>query len=184
MTMKPYRLASLHHLHVELRLDHRRRRVVREVDDQQLGPREPDAGRCSRCSDRSFSLSATSSRIALAGRHGDGVQMGRIVRGGHDGRVARPHQGQAHVAESLLRSQARDQFPLRIEPHAILLEVLGGHLAAQAQNALRLGIAVVLRVPGGLGQLLDHQVLRRIASDCPCPGRSRRRRRGASRTST
>ncbi len=66
------------------------------------------------------------------------------------------------MAESFLRPQADDQLPLRVEPHPVLLEVLAGHLAAEAQNALRLAVAVVLRVAGGLGQLLDHQVLGRV----------------------
>ncbi len=73
-----------------------------------------------------------------------------------------PKQRQAEVAETFLRAQAGDQLPLRIEPHAMLAEILGGHLAAEAEDARRLAIAVVLRVSGGLGQLFDHQVLRRI----------------------
>ena len=74
-----------------------------------------------------------------------------------------PDQRQTHMAEPLFRSEAGNHLPLRIEPDAVLLEVLGGRLAPQAEDALGGRIAVVLRVAGGLGQLLDDQVLRRIA---------------------
>ena len=99
----------------------------------------------------------------IGGRHRHGVQMGRIGRRRHNRRVARPHQRQAHVAEALFRAEAGDHFALRIEPDAVLLEVLRRHLAPQAENALGGRVAVVFRVAGGLGQLLDDQVLRRIA---------------------
>ncbi len=136
--------------------------IVREVDDQQLRPRhQVPAG----VVDVGQQLRAVGDfqQDGVGGRHRHGVQMGRIGRGRHNRRVARPHQRQAHVAEPLLRSQAGDHLALRIEPDAVLLEVLGGHLAPQAEDALGGRIAVVLRVAGGLGQLLDHQVLRRVA---------------------
>ena len=74
-----------------------------------------------------------------------------------------PDQRQTHVAESLFRPEAGDHLPLRIEPDAVLLEILGGRFAPQAEDALGGRIAVVLRVAGGLGQFLDHHVLRRVA---------------------
>src|SRR5205823_2205107 len=50
-----------------------------------------------------------------------------------------------------------------VEPHAELLEVFGGDLAAEIQDAVGLAIAVVVAVASGLGQLFDHQLVRRLA---------------------
>ena len=69
---------------------------------------------------------------------GDGVQVGRIGGGRHDGRVARPQQGQAEVAEALLRAQADDHFPLRVQPHAV--DCLK-YLLATSRRRLRMPIA-------------------------------------------
>ncbi len=98
--------------------------------------------------------------IARGQHHGVGVH-GKIRRR-HDGGVAGAHQGQAHVAEPLLGAEADDHLPLGIEPDAVLLEILGGHLAAEIQQAQRLGVSVVLGVAGGLGQLVNDQILRRV----------------------
>jgi hypothetical protein len=75
----------------------------------------------------------------------------------------RPHRRQAHVAEAFLRADRDDHLALGIEPHAELLEILGGDLAAKVQNAVRLAVAVIVRIAGGLHQLLDDDVLRRLA---------------------
>ncbi len=86
--------------------------------------------------ERNFSLSATSSEIDVARGQGHGVDVDRKVGRRHDRRVARPHQRQAHVAEALLRAEADDHLVVGVEPHAVLLEVLAGHLAAQIGDAV------------------------------------------------
>ena len=98
----------------------------------------------------------------VGGRHCDGVKMGRIARRGDNCRIARPDQRQAEVAEPFFRAEADSDFPLRIEPDAVLLEILRGHFAPQPEDALGGGVAVAFRVAGGLGQLFDDQILRRI----------------------
>jgi hypothetical protein len=66
------------------------------------------------------------------------------------------------VAEALFRAETRNDFFVRIEMHAESLEILGTHFAAQTRDAVRFAVAVVARIAGGLGQLVDDKVLGRI----------------------
>ena len=56
--------------------------------------------------ERNFSLSATSSVMTLPEAITTAYMWAGKVRRGDDGRVARPHQRQAHVAEAFLRADA------------------------------------------------------------------------------
>ena len=95
----------------------------------------------------------------ICGRQGDGVEVCGIKWGGHNGRVARPDQRQAQMAEPFLGTEAGEHFPLGIEVYAVVFEVFGRHFPPQAEDAHGLAIAVVFGVSGGLGQLVDYQVL-------------------------
>ena len=108
--------------------------------------------------------------IAVGHFQGDDVRRGqghRIdmhwkVRRRHDGRIPRADQRQAHVAETLFRSQADDHLVFGIEPHAVLLQILAGHFAAKLRNAGGFAVAVVGRIVRGFGQFFDDQFLGRI----------------------
>ena len=119
--------------------------------------------------ERNFSLSRDFERDHVARGQRDRVHVDRKVRRRHDRRVARPHHRQAHVAEAFLRAEADDHFLVGVEPHAELLEVLRRHFAAQVGDAVRLAVAVVARVAGRLGQLLDDELLAADRTGLPMP---------------
>ena len=77
-------------------------------------------------------------------------------------RIARPEEGQAHVAEALLRADRGDDFLVGIEADAETRFVALGDLAAQVVNAGRGTVAVVARIARGLAKLVDHPIFRRI----------------------
>ena len=70
----------------------------------------------------------------------------------------------------------------RVEPDAItVFEVFSGHLAAQAQDAARIAVAMVFGIAGGLGQLFDDQILRWVGRVAHRPNQSHRRQPCVSR---
>ena len=143
----------------ELDVDARARRVVRERDHEhaRLGPADVPG------------LVQALERVD-AGRHGHlaqvrareqrPVDVDRVARARHDGRVAgleqRPHQ----VREALLRADRVRDLGLRIELDAEAAQIQRGDGLAHLRNAARERVAVVARQPRRLGQLLDRDLRR------------------------
>ncbi len=178
MTIRPYRLAKLHHVDEELRVDGRAARVVRVIDDQQLRPRMQVLAGVGDVRQKLFAVGHVERDAAFA-RARTGVDVRRKIGAGNDRRVARAHQGQAHVAETLLSTEADDDFLLGSSADGVLAEVLGGDFAAEIQDADRLTVAVVERIAGRFDQFLDRPTRAAAPTGSPCRGRSRLRRPAA-----
>ena len=84
------------------------------------------------------------------------------ARRGDQRRVARPQQGQAHVAEPFLRADRGDDLVVGVEADAEPLLVSRGDLAAQVVHAGGYAVAVVPRVARGLAELVDDPLLGRV----------------------
>ncbi len=111
---------------------------------------------------RNAGLVADVQRDHVGRRQRDGMDMDRKARRGDQRRVAGPQQGQAHVAESLLRADRGDDLLIGVEGDAEPRLVAAGDLAAQVVDAGRGAVAVVPRVAGGLAELVDDPLLGRI----------------------
>ena len=79
-----------------------------------------------------------------------------IRRRGHDCRVTRLHEHPHQVREALLRADRRDGLRLRVELDAETVAVQVADRAAQLGDAAARRVAVVVRLRGRFGQLLDH----------------------------
>ena len=66
------------------------------------------------------------------------------------------------MAEAFLGPQARDHFFVGVQSDAVLFEVLAADLAPQIQDTVRLAVAVITRIPRGLGKFLDDDIFRWI----------------------
>ena len=102
----------------------------------------------------------------VARRQHHRVSVNRKRRCGDDRRVARPHQREAHVAERLFRPEARDDFIVAVQLHAVLAVVPFGDLFAQAGDAVGDRIPVVLRLQQSLLHLVGDLLIgsiRRVA---------------------
>ena len=91
----------------------------------------------------------------------------------------RPHE----VDEPLLRAHRRDDLGLGVELDAEAAAVEVGARRAELGDALRGGVAVVVRLRGRLLQLRDGNVRARAGRGCRTRGRRRPPRRGAARAS-
>ena len=161
MTKKWYFLRQRHDLLEERPVDDRGRRVVRVVEDQDLGPGEQALADPRDVGEERLRV-ADVERDHVGRGQGDGVDVDREARRRDQRRVARPEQGQAHVAEPLLRADRGDDLVVGVEAHAEPLLVLRGDLAAEVVDARRDAVAVVLRVARRLAELVDDPGLGRV----------------------
>ena len=90
------------------------------------------------------------------------VDVDRKRRRRHDGRVARAHQGQAHVAETLFRAEAGDHLAIGSQADAVLLPIAGRDFLAQILDAVGNRIAVIARIGERLGEFVDDQRIGRV----------------------
>ena len=141
----------------EVEVDDTRRRVVRERDDQdarrRLRPLE-------RVGDLVVELVVAPAELDLdharAGQDGR-VDVDRIGRRGHDRRVARLDEHPHQVREPFLGADRRHRLGLGVELDAEAIAVEVADRAAQLRDAATGRVAVVARVRGRLGQLLDRR---------------------------
>jgi hypothetical protein len=66
------------------------------------------------------------------------------------------------VAKALFRAEADNHFFVGIESDSEPLEVFRGNFAAEVGDDVRLAVAMVARVAGGLDQFVDDEILGRV----------------------
>ena len=97
----------------------------------------------------------------ISGRQDHGVDVDGEIGRGHNRRITRSHQGQAHVAEALLGSNGGDDLRIGIETHTVPLVVAQRDFLAEIRDARRNRVAVVLGILQGIRQLFtDHRIWR------------------------
>ncbi len=144
----------------ELEVDGRRRRVVREGQDDH--PR-PGPGALEGLDQVAEEILAGPHRDAVhvrAGEHGR-VDVDRVARARHDGRVARLQQHPHEVREPLLGADGRDRLRLRVELDREAAPVEVADRRPQLRDAAARRVAVVPLLAGRLLELRDRDLGRR-----------------------
>ena len=150
-----------HDLLEELRRHAVRGGVVRIVEEEDLGARRELAGYLADPLQEHLVVGDRDPEVAASGEH-HGVGVDGERRGGHQRGVARPEQGEAEVAEALLRADGGDDLLVRVEADAPVLVVVLRHLAAQVVEPGRGRVAVVPRVVDHLAELVDDGLRRGV----------------------
>ena len=143
-----------HHFLEELRRHAVGGGVVRIVEEEDLGPGRELAGYLADPLQEHLVVGDRDPQIAAPGEH-DGVGVDGERRGGHQRGVAGAEEGEAEVAEPLLRADGGDDLLLRVEADPPVLVVVLRHLAAQVVEPRRGRVAVVPRVVDHLAELVD-----------------------------
>ena len=154
-------LGQVHDRLEEARIDRHGGRVVRIVQDQQLGLGVQVLAD-HRDGVEELLIVAQRDRDDVGAGQGHGVDVDREGRVGDDGRIARAQHRQAQVAEAFLGADGGEDFGVRVELDALFAGVLLGHLAAEVLDPVGGAVAVVARVAGGLAELLDHHLAGRV----------------------
>ena len=150
-----------HHLLEELRRHAVRGGVVGIVEEEDLGARRELARYFADPLQEHLVVGDRHPEIAAAREH-DRVGVDGEGRGGYQRGVARPEQGEAEVAEPLLRADGGDDLLVRVEPDAPVLVVVLRHLAAQVVEPRRGRVAVVARIVDHLAELVDDGLRRGV----------------------
>ena len=128
--------------------------VVRIVEEEDLGARRELARYLADALQEHLVVGDRHPQVAAAREH-HGVGVDGERRGGHQRGVAGPEEGEAEVAEPLLRADGGDDLLVGVEADAPVLVVVLRHLAAQVVEPRRGRVAVVPRVVDHLAELVD-----------------------------
>ena len=134
---------------------------MRVVEHQDLGPRQEALADPGDVREERLRVAAVE-RDHVGRRQGDRVDVDREARRGDQRGVAGAQEGQAHVAEALLRPDGRDDLLVGVERHAEPLLVLRRDLAPQVEDAVGHAVAVVPRVLHRLAELVDDRLVGRV----------------------
>ena len=139
----------------EAEVDHPRRRVVGERDDQRTRARTRVRERIGQPVVEILVAPAELDLDHARARQDGREEMDRIRRRGHDRRVARLHEHPHQMREPFLGADRGDRLRLGIELDAEPVPVQVADRAAQLRDAATRRVAVVVRLRGRLDQLLD-----------------------------
>ena len=141
----------------EAEVDHARRRVVGERDDEHTRARTRVRERIGEpvveIVVAPAELDLDHARTGEDGRE----EVDRIRRRGHDRRVAGLHEHPHQMREPFLGADRGDRLRLGIELDAEPVPVEVADRLAQLRDPAARRVAVVVRLRGCLGQLLDHR---------------------------
>ncbi len=141
----------------EAEVDHARRRVVGERDDEHTRARTRV---CERIREPVVEIVVAPAELDLdhARSCEDGrEEVDRVRRRGHDRRVARLNEHPHQMREPFLGADRGDRLRLGIELDAEPVPVEVADRLAQLRDAAAGGVPVVVGLRGCLGQLLDHR---------------------------
>ena len=157
---QPVLARELHHLDEEVALDAHGGRVVREREDEQLGLRPGELRRLLQPPEE-VSIGGQRNRSQVAVRDDDRVRVDRIGRVRDEGAVAGLQHRQRQVRHAFLGADGGDDLGVRVQLDVVAVAVPLRHRHPQPRDAAGGRVAVVLRILGGLDELVDDVLGRR-----------------------
>ena len=140
------------HFFEEVQVDARRRRIVREVEQDELGRLHRRAIEVLKTV-QELSRTPDRQRHRFAFRHDHAPLMNGIAGRGRDHFVAGADDGEHQVRQCVFRADGDDRFFFRIEIDAIVSLVAFHDFEAKIRDALRQRVAMVLGRTRGFDQL-------------------------------